>query len=873
MFMRTFQRLAGALPAFAFVLLPQSGNHPPNAPTITEPATDGLVLSPADVHMETAPFSDPDPGDHALCTDWEIWTVTPSERVWHADCATGTGLVHVHLGDGVFENSHAGRSDLMPTTSFVLRVRDADDSGDPATQWSAWSTRPFFTGSETQVFPLLIEDVSPLPVPRWISASDGSPVILPGTSRPTRLVVESAAGDLLLEIRATDGTANAVTNPAPLGEHVAVRIRAQGGSDQPITIPPSDLMIVDDHCQPHRILLPAITFYAWTPHVLWVSTTGSTYWGDPTQTEPTFGWLARGPVLPWIPRAGFNVDVFAGGLSLPVNLAFVPNAGPNADDPFLYVTELYGAIRVVARDGTVGTFAHDLLDYDPTGVFPGSGEQGVAGIAVDPTTGDVYASLLHDSGQLPVAHWPKIVRFTSQDGGRTASSETTVLDMPGETQGQSHQISNLSIGPDGKLWCHMGDGFATATAQDLDSFRGKILRLNLDGSAPSDNPFYDASDGITARDYVYAYGVRNPFGGDWRAADGMPYEVENGPSVDRFAKIVAGRNYLWNGSDASMHNYAIWNWSPAHGPVNLAFVQPETFGGSGFPASAMGHAFVTESGPTHARGPQELGKRVTEWILDANGDLESGPISFLEYAGTGWATAVGIAAGPDGLYVTELYPDDSPHAADPGARILRIRYDPLDDCDGNGTPDVCDIASGASADVNGDWIPDACETSVETFCFGDGTGAPCPCGNTGGPGRGCANSAAASGAQLAAAGTAFLSRDTLVLSASDERATSFSLFFQGDTESAPASFGDGIACLGGRLVRLYLHSAVGGAASGPSGSDPSVSARSAALGDPIAPGSARVYHVIYRDPDPAFCPAPSGSTVNATNGVRVLWGP
>src|SRR5215510_13646699 len=69
--------------SLALGILPQSGNHPPNAPTITEPATDGRTLSPADVHMETAPFSDPDPGDHHLCTDWEIWTVAPSERVWH----------------------------------------------------------------------------------------------------------------------------------------------------------------------------------------------------------------------------------------------------------------------------------------------------------------------------------------------------------------------------------------------------------------------------------------------------------------------------------------------------------------------------------------------------------------------------------------------------------------------------------------------------------------------------------------------------------------------------------------------------------------------------------------------------------------------
>src|SRR6185436_9797886 len=120
-------RFPGILATLAFAGLARGpANHPPNAPTITEPATDGLRLSPADVHMETAPFADPDPGDHHLCTDWEIWTVAPSERVWHADCADGTGLVHVHLGDGVFENSHAGRTDLVPSSSFVLRVRHSD---------------------------------------------------------------------------------------------------------------------------------------------------------------------------------------------------------------------------------------------------------------------------------------------------------------------------------------------------------------------------------------------------------------------------------------------------------------------------------------------------------------------------------------------------------------------------------------------------------------------------------------------------------------------------------------------------------------------------------------------------------------------------
>ncbi len=70
--------------------------------------------------------------------------------------------------------------------------------------------------------------------------------------------------------------------------------------------------------------------------------------------------------------------------SLPVNIAFVLEPGPNPDDPLFYVTELYGTIKVVANDGTVSDYATGLLNFNPTGNFPGSGEQGLTGIVVEP---------------------------------------------------------------------------------------------------------------------------------------------------------------------------------------------------------------------------------------------------------------------------------------------------------------------------------------------------------------------------------------------------------------------------------------------------------------------------------------------------------
>src|SRR6185436_11347426 len=173
--------------------------------------------------------------------------------------------------------------------------------------------------------------------------------------------------------------------------------------------------------------------------------------------------------MPWVVKQlGYTVEVVAGGFQLPVNIAFLPNPGPNLTDPLFYVTELYGTIKVVRRNGTVSVFAANLLNFNPTGAFPGSGEQGLAGIVVDPATGNVFAGMLYESGTNG-PHYPKVVKFTSNDGGLTAATQTTILNMAGETQGQSHQISNFSLGPDGKLYVHMGDGFTTAAAQNLAS--------------------------------------------------------------------------------------------------------------------------------------------------------------------------------------------------------------------------------------------------------------------------------------------------------------------------------------------------------------------------------------------------------------------
>ncbi len=113
--------------------------------------------------------------------------------------------------------------------------------------------------------------------------------------------------------------------------------------------------------------------------------------------------------------------------------------------------------------------------------------------------------------------------------------------------------------------------------------------------------------------------------------------------------------------------------------------------------------------------------------------------------------------------------------------------------------------------------------------------------------------------------------DTVVLTSTSELPSALTIFIQGNAEVGPLAFGDGLRCAGGTLKRLFAKAAVGGITSAPGAGDPSITARSAALGDPIAPGTTRYYQTYYRDPNSSFCPNPPGNTWNVSSGLSILW--
>jgi hypothetical protein len=177
------------------------------------------------------------------------------------------------------------------------------------------------------------------------------------------------------------------------------------------------------------------------------------------------------------------------------------------------------------------------------------------------------------------------------------------------------------------------------------------------------------------------------------------------------------------------------------------------------------------------------------------------------------------------------------------------------------------LAALATAQVTPQPARSFCEPGV------DGVQA-CPCGNPpAGARRGCDNSTASGGAALVASGTASVAEDSLSFSAIGLVPAMTSVLLQG-TAVVPsgASFGQGMRCTGGWLKRLCFSRSNGAALVLPGPGEPSISARSAALGDVLLQGVHRYYAVYYRDMQ-VLGGCPSTSTFNITQQLDVLWRP
>ncbi|MFT7485337.1 MAG: endonuclease I [Candidatus Paceibacteria bacterium] len=150
------------------------------------------------------------------------------------------------------------------------------------------------------------------------------------------------------------------------------------------------------------------------------------------------------------------------------------------------------------------------------------------------------------------------------------------------------------------------------------------------------------------------------------------------------------------------------------------------------------------------------------------------------------------------------------------------------------------------------------------LCFGDGSGTPCPCGNTGNPGHGCTNSVSPIGSVLFYSGTNSISAQDMVLLVGESVPNTPGLFFSGQNSvngGMGVVFGDGLRCAGGQIRRLEV---VVAGFFGESNTSVTLSTAEALL-----PGDTRYYQWWYRD----TAPLPCGNPFNTSNALEVTWLP
>ena len=128
------------IPALRLYAIAPGANHRPLVPIIAAPALDDSFIDHATGAITSSAFEDQDAAQTHAVSDWEIWTneAAPT-RIWSALNQAGAKRTNVALADGVFENSHTGRTTLIGEEFYMLRARHKDSSTDANSEWSAWS--------------------------------------------------------------------------------------------------------------------------------------------------------------------------------------------------------------------------------------------------------------------------------------------------------------------------------------------------------------------------------------------------------------------------------------------------------------------------------------------------------------------------------------------------------------------------------------------------------------------------------------------------------------------------------------------------------------------------------------------------------------
>ena len=377
-------------------------------------------------------------------------------------------------------------------------------------------------------------------------------------------------------------------------------------------------------------------------------------------------WLSASSIALAAPASrdpALAISEITSGLSAPTTMAFI------GSQDFLVLQKNDGRVRRVIA-GVLQTGA--VLDL----AVDGSSERGLLGIAVHPdfpTKPFIYLYYTEsttgtDSSGSAAAN--RVDRYTWN--GSALTDPVLILDLSA-SPGPNHNGGVIAFGPDGKLYVVIGDlnrngqlqNFSAGAAPDDTSV---ILRLNDDGSVPSDNPFFSQGGNVAK---YYAYGIRNSFGLTFDPLTDELWMTENGPgSFDEINIVEPGFNSGWEtlmGPDARNSNNATdlffiagshyadpkFSWLDTVGPTAIAFLDSLGLG-----AQYENDVFVGDINNGNLYRFKPNGRRdgfvfngpgLADLVADNKGELDETILA------TGFAGITDLKAGPDGrLYVVSF---------------------------------------------------------------------------------------------------------------------------------------------------------------------------------------------------------------------------
>jgi glucose/arabinose dehydrogenase len=288
---------------------------------------------------------------------------------------------------------------------------------------------------------------------------------------------------------------------------------------------------------------------------------------------------------------GFVDAQVASGLTSPTSMSVLP-------DGRVLVVQQDGVIRMIKNDALLATAFHSVPNVDS------SNERGCLGVVPDPAFASNKFVYLYCTIKVGADARNRVLRVTEAGDRVVAGSEQVVFELPNVPSATKwHMGGAMRFGSDGKLYVAVGNHEdnqvsppSASNSQKVSSAFGKILRINIDGTVPSDNPFFSTAGAYKA---VWALGLRNPFVLDIQPGTGLVVTGDVGQGTwEEINRVTAGANFGWPAAEgnttlAGYTNplYAYQHLSGYCAISGTQFYNPST---NQFPTSYIGKLFFAD---------------------------------------------------------------------------------------------------------------------------------------------------------------------------------------------------------------------------------------------------------------------------------------